>query len=773
LQPSTLAVNVALPPGTRIDQYVVGGVLGRGGFGITYLVHDDGLDRDFALKEFFPETLAARSGDNLRFTGRPGSEKDFRWALGKFYEEARLLARLNHPNIVRTIRAFEANNTAYMLQDYIRGHSLEQWLHLLDMTPTQEELDLISTPLLGALDTIHRSRIWHLDISPDNVMIRASDGTPILLDFGAARVEGSDLISVAVFKRGYSAPEQYAAEGSHYCPWTDIYALAATLYRAISGNAPIDPPSRQIRDDLAPTAQVAKGRYRQAFLQAVDWALNIDPEKRPQSIGDWRKALLQASESPNGLEVRVSPSDWNKLLARGATPENKPSESTPVTLAPAAAEATSGMPEARIDDAGQVSQAQSPPSSMSKEPGSLEHQSPQSDVSKKGGHRRDFIDLPQLALGCSYLIIIVGLAYAAYVNSTNTMGPHPDSATTFPPEHRPMPSAVLPQGTRMPSTSVERGDAGPSRKAGSPIKTNPGAQGEGFQECPECPIMIVVPGGEFLMGSPASEDGRFIREGPQHKVTFSKPFAVGKFSVTAGEFAAFVLATKYDIGDNCWVLDHRKWRIARGRSFWDPGFPQQSRHPVVCINWGDAHAYVAWIAGRTGKPYRLLSESEREYVARAGTNTPYWWGHSVTTGQANYDATKTITDEQSEDEYRRGTVPVESFEPNPWGLYNVHGNVWEWVEDCYDGSTYEDGPSDGSSWTGGTCNYRIMRGGSWSLGPRFLRSANRVYYLPTPRYTDNGFRIARTLTDAEIEREKMPRSLTASNSAERPIRESR
>ena len=288
-----------LPPGTKVDQYVINSVLGRGGFGITYLVRDEGLDKDFALKEFFPEDLVRREGTSIRFTAKPNSESDYRWGLRKFHDEARLLAQFHHANIVNVRRVFEANNSAYMLLDFVKGGTLEQWLQKLDSPPTQEELDLITAPLLSALELVHANRTWHLDISPENVMIRAADGAPILLDFGASRFEikqHSQLVSALVFKSGYSAPEQYTSNADRYGPWTDIYAFAATLYRAIAGSRPTEATSRQLRDEQKPVALVAKARYREKFLKAIDWAMKLLPDERPQSIREWRQSLLEGSQ---------------------------------------------------------------------------------------------------------------------------------------------------------------------------------------------------------------------------------------------------------------------------------------------------------------------------------------------------------------------------------------------------------------------------------------------------------------------------------------------
>jgi formylglycine-generating enzyme required for sulfatase activity len=243
--------------------------------------------------------------------------------------------------------------------------------------------------------------------------------------------------------------------------------------------------------------------------------------------------------------------------------------------------------------------------------------------------------------------------------------------------------------------------------------------------------MVVVPAGSFTIGSPASEKERYSDEGPQHAVTIDRPFAVGKFLVTRDQFAVFAAR---EIG----IAPHSRcdWR--------NPGFTQEGSHPVVCVSWADAKAYADWLTKKTGKSYRLLSEAEWEYAARAGTTTPFWWGSSITPDQANYDGNYVYADGGSKGVYRKGTVPVDSFKPNPWGLYNVHGNAWQWTADCYHDS-YSGAPADGSAWiTACGSNGRVVRGGSWSSNPRGLRAANRY------RFSDEdyllGFRLARTLT---------------------------
>jgi formylglycine-generating enzyme required for sulfatase activity len=249
---------------------------------------------------------------------------------------------------------------------------------------------------------------------------------------------------------------------------------------------------------------------------------------------------------------------------------------------------------------------------------------------------------------------------------------------------------------------------------------------DAFRDCPDCPEMVVVPAGKFTMGSPTNEPGR-TRWEEQVRVSIAAPFAVGKFAVTFDEWDACVA----DGGCNGYKPDDRGW--GRGK------------FPVINVNWDDAKAYAAWLSRKTGKAYRLPSEAEREYVTRAGTTTTFWWGSSITPNQANYDGSaEPYKGGGSKGEYREHTVPVDSFEPNPWGLYNVHGNVWEWTEDCWNDSNAGN-PADGRPRTTGNCAERVVRGGSFFNGPYLLRSALRSGPLVSDRSNHNGFRLARTL----------------------------
>ena len=246
---------------------------------------------------------------------------------------------------------------------------------------------------------------------------------------------------------------------------------------------------------------------------------------------------------------------------------------------------------------------------------------------------------------------------------------------------------------------------------------------EWFRDHPLAPEMAIIPKGQFLMGSPAGEEGRYDNEGPQHTVAIKAPFALGRFAVTLAEFGAFVEATGRAMPDEIYTFENDKWEIRKGRSFRNPGFAQTPRHPVVGANWDDAAAYCKWLSGQTGKEYRLPSEAEWEYACRAGKAEPFWWGAAISTDEANYDGNYTYGGGKK-GQYRKATVPVESFKPNPWGLYQVHGNVWEWCADSWH-ENYRGAPEDGSVWMGGDETRRVLRGGSWRGGPRYLRAAAR------------------------------------------------
>jgi formylglycine-generating enzyme required for sulfatase activity len=264
---------------------------------------------------------------------------------------------------------------------------------------------------------------------------------------------------------------------------------------------------------------------------------------------------------------------------------------------------------------------------------------------------------------------------------------------------------------------------------------------DAFKECDVCPEMVVMPTGTFLMGSPEDEKDREDNESPQHSVTFANVFAVGRGAVTFDEWDACVAE------GGC-----------RGHRPSDNGWGR-ARRPVVNIWWDDAKAYTKWLAEKTGKNYRLLTEAEREYVTRAGTLTPFWWGTVLSTDRANYDGDFTYPFEVGlKGIYRGKTLPVDHFDPNPWGLFQVHGNVYEWVEDCWH-PNYRGAPIDGRAWEEPNCNRRMLRGGAWNFASWHLRAASRgsvASILETPKLF--GMRVARTIEKPKL---KPPQALSS------------
>ena len=265
--------------------------------------------------------------------------------------------------------------------------------------------------------------------------------------------------------------------------------------------------------------------------------------------------------------------------------------------------------------------------------------------------------------------------------------------------------------------------------------------GEEFSDCDECPLMVVVPAGEFTMGSPESEELRADDEGPQHPVTISKAFAVGKFEVTRGQYGAFVSETNHAPGDNCYVWREGKYVRDVSANWSNPGYDQTDEGPAACISWEDAKAYAAWLSNKAGQSYRLLTEAEWEYAARAGTTTAFSFGETISTSQVNF---RGDADESSADAFREKPIDVGSFPANDFGLHDMHGNVTEWIEDCWNDS-YADGPHDEATRLSGDCNRRMLRGGSWQDRPMHVRAADRLRYNSDARNSYIGFRVARTL----------------------------
>jgi len=290
---STKTHRNALQPDHRVLWYRIDRILGQGGFGMTYLAHDINLNQPVAIKEYLPLELAVREHDASVHPVSEGHSDHFKWGLERFITEAQTLAQFDHPNIVRVLSVFEANNTAYMVMRYEHGKSMQE---LLPRWGTMEEGPLmhIVMPLLGGLQYIHERGYIHRDIKPANIFVR-EEGSPVLIDFGSSRQALGQVTHTltTLVSPGYAPFEQYHSKSNKQGPWTDIYGLGATLYRAISGSQPMDAVGRsegllkQGTDPYVAAREVAKSRYSSRFLDAIDHALCFNEEERPQTVEQW------------------------------------------------------------------------------------------------------------------------------------------------------------------------------------------------------------------------------------------------------------------------------------------------------------------------------------------------------------------------------------------------------------------------------------------------------------------------------------------------------
>ena len=288
--PQTL--SPALPPGTLLQEYSLLSVLGMGGFGITYLAADNNLQLQVAIKEFFPSGAAVRNP----FSGAVAlkseqAQAEYAWGKDRFMREAQTLARFRHKNIVQVFRYFEGNGTCYMVMAYEEGQSLEEALEADPARWDTPAVLALMMPLLDGLESVHAAGFLHRDIKPANIVLRASDGSPVLIDFGAARAPTSSDALTVVLSHGYGPPEQYSRQGKQG-QWTDIYALGGVLYRIVTGSVPPMSLHRIQHDAIIPATFYGEGRFEPQFLKAIDLALSVDETKRPQSIAEWRRQLV-------------------------------------------------------------------------------------------------------------------------------------------------------------------------------------------------------------------------------------------------------------------------------------------------------------------------------------------------------------------------------------------------------------------------------------------------------------------------------------------------
>ena len=329
----------ALADGTRLGEFEIRGLIGVGGFGMVYRAYDHSLQRDVAIKEYMPTALAGRAEGGLHISVRTSNDHEtFQKGLRSFVAEARMLAKFEHPSLVRVFRFWEANDTAYMVMPLYRGMTLKQARQCMRLPPTEAWLRKVLWCILGALKVLHRGTALHRDVSPDNIFLQDS-GPPVLLDLGAARLAINDNAKqhTAILKVNYAPIEQYAdSQGLPQGPWTDLYALAAVVHGQLCNEPPLPAMIRVVNDQMPPFANVVKtvasefGQgYSEQFTQAITWALSIQPQDRPQSVREFARSL--GLVTPHGM----SSFDWRAELGPACLPNGKPlatASHDPVTL---------------------------------------------------------------------------------------------------------------------------------------------------------------------------------------------------------------------------------------------------------------------------------------------------------------------------------------------------------------------------------------------------------------------------------------------------------
>ncbi len=758
----------ALPVGGMIEEFRIARVLGAGSFGIVYECQNTYLPETVAIKEFLPPELACRLPDGKVTPLSEQAEVTFRWARDRFLQEAKTLWELarpeRHPNIVRVTRFCEANGTAYMFMELEQGRALSEILKSQQRI-SRRELDALLIPVLNGLERIHASGVVHRDIKPANILIRA-DGSPVLIDFGAARcvVAGGERSVVSAYTPVYAALEQYHDVGEQG-PWTDIYGFGATLYEAVTGRKPLS-ASERLCGGVQPTATDAcRGQYPESILRAIDWALAIKPEERPQSVAEWRRCLGESAAGayePTVLVPTVGPEDRTRV---GAVPNVD-------VEAPTAPKASSGLPSSvpiRRSRAG-LALAVAAILFMGLGIGfhyrerlfpyfDRESEIPigqsRPDISVDGatiGERVQETDGPEVLPGevPKSAIAVTGHAESKKAESgisetPMTAGTGQTVGTNAVAEREQIRreeadrSALAPDPYPDVGQETEGEVAAPEEKQQERETAFPGTRfSDSLAGGGSGPVMVWLPGGEFQMGSPLEETGRNPDE-RLHLAQVPDPFAVSETEITLGQFRRFIEETGYrtevDRESTCLRPDESWQQLVPDMSLsWtSPGYGVTDRHPVTCVSWNDARAYAAWLQEKTGHRYRLPTEQEWEYAARAGTRSSRFWGDDPKAG-CDYANTAQCDDDHTY------SAPSGTFPPNPFGLRDMLGNLAEWTCSEY-GKGY--GGAESRCNEEGGASPRVFRGGSWLDAPELVRSAARDGAPANLGLNTVGFRLAR------------------------------
>jgi formylglycine-generating enzyme required for sulfatase activity len=822
----TTAVRQVLPipTGGRIAQLRVAGLLGSSATACVYLATDALVQRQFVLKEYLPQQTAMRRADGQVQPADAQAATDFEQGKQYFLAQGRMLAGLEHANIVVVQHCFEANGTAYLQMPYLPGATLATLVER-DGTFDATQIKSLLLPLLDALDYLHRNGVIHQDIKPSNIYLTDA-GTPLLLDFGASGSAQQPLAG-RMGSPGYAAPEQDAGVGA-VGPWTDIYGLAACLYRLASNRLPV--PARQrleavqqgMPDPLAGLAPSRAQAIPPPWVHAVMAGLALAPARRPQSVAEWmrsfeedfkfvpnvavpkaRRSVLAATPAPPPGDIAVEGRAWLPmallgvfavgllvllyylLIAGPGDGDGSGTEAAGEAVRPGSETTQPRDPELNLRWQ-QALEAdtifayqrfrQDYPNSIH-EQSAVEHLAQLDDElwqrSDTEGTRSAYESyLEQLPQGrheaeAMIRLEVMDRTAAEEKRQQDVRAQEDNLAWNEARMQRNIAAldkymAAFPDGRHLAEAQALRRELSDAANdssafaAAQKLNTRKSYQayidafprgqhvtealtaidglalrpGKRFRDCDDCPDLVVLASGSYWQGAEEDSKAALANEKPMRKVVLQKPLAIGIHEVTMAQWQVCVA------GGACQPVNDNGWG--------------GGARPVMMVSWNDAQGYLEWLSKKTGQRYRLPSESEWEYAARAGDTTE--WPDDNPAGvctMANLAGSETgfrWAHNACSDAWALETAPVGSLLSNMFGLHDALGNVAEWTADCMSLS-YADAPADGTANSRGLCNSRVTRGGSWFSGARESRLSARFNLKAGDRNDFTGFRVVRELPD--------------------------
>jgi len=659
-------------------------------------------------------------------------------------EEATQARRLAHENIVRVYEWAQdpATSSYFIIMEYLEGQDLDAYLAQqgpLALDAVYRLLAPVGEALAYAWD---KHKLVHRDLKPGNVFL-TKKGEVKLLDFGIAsraRNAGSSLglQTPNAGTAGYRAPEA-GVNQRQPSPRLDVYAVAVMIYQLLEGRMPFD----DLRPaDFQPSAPQGLNERQWQLLQQ---GFAVVAERRHAGVNELLADLRRAA-SPSAEELA-------QLAEQAAQQAQAQSREREQQLAQEREEQRQRDARAQQEQAA-VQAEQARAAERERQARAAELAARREAEARAAAIEKVRLDQQRRALEAKQRAEAEAAAQARKQVLREQLAARRDADAKKAREER---EEQLRKANQLKAEAAYRAEQERHRKQqaerhaaelaaliptpASPVADASGVLRDRFVDGTGAgPDLVLIPTGRFQMGSHEMEQAAAIkagaqqswltREGPQRWVGIDYSFALGRHPVTVGQWRQFVRATGWESQSDV------DWRA--------PGFAQNDEHPVVGVSWHDAQRYLRWLSEKTGQTYRLPSEAEWEYACRAGTKTAFSFGDTISTEQANYDGNYVYNGGQR-GEFRQGTSKVDAFQPNPWGLFDMHGNVWEWTQDVVH-DTYAGAPSDGSAWeAGGDQARRILRGGSWLYNPRYLRSAVRNGYSALLANDIVGFRVARKL----------------------------